>query len=263
MKRRKYTYALLSPVACLIFVTGCGEELATSGIDIITPIVESYLEEGKKTLSVKLYSMEVYLGEDYIFSKPITGLHLQVNGGELHETANGTYSLDMGTDTIRGLQEYKLQFEYQGKTIQASTSVPQPIHNLTIEPSSITQTYSSYYWGEADDSTEIVLSWDDPDRSFYQVYVVSPSSATVNTPSGPVFGRRMMQPFQGNRHVMRPMDFPATGYYTIYLYRVNKDYADLYERISSTDLANPVSSIDNALGIFTSLSVAAVGFSVE
>jgi hypothetical protein len=58
------------------------------------------------------------------------------------------------------------------------------------------------------------------------------------------------------------MDFPSVGYYTLYIYRVNKDYAELYERISSTDLANPVSFIDNAFGIFTSLSAGRIGFSV-
>jgi hypothetical protein len=242
-------------------MTNCARETLTPDVDVTTPVVESYLEEGKNTLSVKLYTMEAYLGDDYILSKPITGLLLQVNDKDLTETAAGVYSLDLGLDTIRGLQDYYLEFDYQGKTVKASTCVPQPVSGLRLEPSYIVQTYSSYYWG-SDDSTEIVLSWDDPDRSFYQIYIVSPSSSSVNTPSGPVFGRRMMQPFQGNRHVMNPMDFPSVGYYTIYLYRVNKDYAELYERISSTDLANPVSFIDNALGVFTSLSVAGVGFSV-
>jgi hypothetical protein len=36
----------------------------------------------------------------------------------------------------------------------------------------------------------------------------------------------------------------------------------LYERISSSDLANPVSFLDNALGVFTAMSVAKVGFTV-
>jgi hypothetical protein len=262
MKRKKYAYASLTPVACLVFLASCGENVATPGIDAGSPIVECYLEEGKNTLNVKLYTMEVYLGDDYVLSKPIGGLRLQVNERELQETSPGTYSLDLGADTIRSLEEYHLEFEYEGKIIRASTSVPRPVENLRIEPSQLTRTYASYYWGGEEDSTEIVVSWDDPDGSFYQIYVVSPSSSTVNTPSGPVFGRRMMQPFQGNRYVMRPMDFPVAGYYSIYLYRVNKDYADLYERVSSTDLANPVSSIDNALGIFTSMSVALAGFSL-
>jgi hypothetical protein len=261
MKRRTYAHTLLPLLACLALTAGCADETLAPDVDVDTPIVESYLEEGKNTLSVKLYTMEVYLGDDYILSKPITGLRLQVNDRDLSETTGGSYTLDLGADTIRGLQEYSLWFEYRGKTVRASTRVPQPLSGLTIEPSYLVRE-SSYYWGASDDSTEIVLSWDDPDGSFYQVYIVSPSASTVNTPSGPVFGRRMMQPFQGNRHTMRPMDFPLAGYYTLYLYRVNKDYAELYERISSTDLANPVSFIDNALGVFTSLSVAKTGFSV-
>ncbi|MDR2811486.1 MAG: DUF4249 family protein [Tannerellaceae bacterium] len=262
MERRTYAYAFLLPLAGWVFLAGCGEALSTSGLDVSTPVVESYLEEGKNTLSVKLYSMEVYLGEDFVLSKPLTGLNVRVNDRELVETEKGAYSLHLGSDTIRGQREYSLQFEYGEKTIRAVTRVPLPVSGLKIEPSYISRTSSSYYWGWGEDSTEIVLSWDDPDGSYYQVYVVSPGSSTVNTPSGPVFGRRMMQPFQGNRHVLHPMDFPSVGYYTLHLYRVNKDYAELYERISSTDLANPVSFIDNALGIFTSLSAGRVGFSV-
>ncbi|MDR1937920.1 MAG: DUF4249 domain-containing protein [Tannerellaceae bacterium] len=262
MKRKPLrTLIHLLPAALLLLPASCGEELMTTDVDVATPIVESYLEEGKNTLSVKLYSMEVYLGEDFVLSKPLSGLTLLVNDKVLEETSTaGSYALDLGSDTIRGLQEYTLAFEYQGTTVKATTRVPQPVTRLSIEPGYITQTYS-YYWSDAD-TTAITLSWDDPDRSYYQVYIVSPSTSTVNTPNGAVFGRRMMQPFQGSSHVMSARDFPTTGYYSIYLYRVNKDYAELYERISSTDLANPVSFIDNALGIFTSMSVARIGFSV-
>jgi hypothetical protein len=250
---------LLLPLALL--TSSCGEALITTEVNISTPIVESYLEEGKNSLNVKLYSMEVYLGEDFVLSKPLTGLSLSVNDRLLEETSTaGTYALDLGSDTIRGLQEFSLSFEHAGSIVKATTQVPLPITGLSIDPGYIIQTYS-YYWSDSDTSS-ITLSWDDPDQSYYQVYIVSPSTTTVNTPSGAVFGRRMMQPFQGSSHTMNARDFPTTGYYSIYLYRVNKDYAELYERISSTDLANPVSFIDNALGIFTSMSVARIGFSV-
>jgi hypothetical protein len=73
----------------------------------------------------------------------------------------------------------------------------------------------------------------------------------------------MMKPFQGNCYVICSMKFPAIGDYNIYLYRVNKDYVELYERInSSDDLPAPSGFIDNALGIFTSVSFARVRVTV-
>jgi hypothetical protein len=245
----------------LLLTAACGEELSEREIQTSTPIVESYLEAGKNSLSVKLYTMEVYLGEDFILSKPITGLNLYINNRELQETTAGTYFLDLGTDTIRAREEYQLTFDYQSKTIQGSTLVPSPVANLTIEPTYLVSTASSYFWNR-DDTTEVVLTWDDPDHSYYQIYIESPTSNTTNTPGGQVFGRRMMQPFQGSNYAIRAMELPTIGGYWIYVYRVNKDYVELYERISSTDLANPVSFIENALGIFTSMSMARVRFQV-
>jgi hypothetical protein len=247
----------------LLLATACGEKLMTYDVTTDTPIVESYLLEGANTVTVKLYSMEVYLKDDYKLSKPISGLQVLINGQKLTETASGTYSLELGEDTIRGLQAYELSFEHLGKTVSASTSVPKPVSNLSIEPSSLTRTSSYYPWDTAD-TTEIKLTWDDPDRSYYQIYIESP--ATSDMPAmgggGMSFRRRMMQPFQGNSYTSASRDFPSEGYYSISVYRVNKEYVNLYERISSTDMANPSSAIENALGIFTAMSAAKIGFQV-
>jgi hypothetical protein len=229
-------------------------------IDTSTPVVESYLEEGKNSISVKLYSMEVYLKEDYIFSKPITGLTLKINDRELAETEKGLYTLALGEDTIRQGREYRLQFDYGGKAVDASTVVPQSVSNLKVEPEYMEQSASYGYWDTESDSIRITLTWDNPDNGYYQVYVdaSNTSSNFFDTNSR----RRMMQPIQAATYAMPPMEFRSVGDYYIYVYRVNKEYVELYERISSSDLANPVSFIDNALGIFTSMSVARVKFQV-
>jgi hypothetical protein len=73
----------------------------------------------------------------------------------------------------------------------------------------------------------------------------------------------MMQPVQGSSQTMTMREFRSAGNYYIYVYKVNKEYVELYERLSSSDLANPISFIDNALGIFTSMSVARVQFTVN
>jgi hypothetical protein len=250
-------------VSCSLFI-GCGEGLMTYDITTDTPVVESYLQEGDNRLTVKIYSMEIYLKDDYDLSKPIGGLQLNVNSRELTETATGTYLLDLGKDTIRELQNYELSFEYQGKTISASTSVPKPITGLTIEPATITRSASSsWYWGDTADTTEIKLTWDDFDNSYYQIFIESPASFDMPTAGGGMqFSRRMMQPFRGNSHTTSSREFMAVGSYSIYIYRVNKDYVDLYEQLSSTDLANPSSAIQNAFGVFTAMSAAKIGFQV-
>ncbi|MDR3269569.1 MAG: DUF4249 family protein [Tannerella sp.] len=245
----------------LLLLTSCGEALMDYDINTSTPVVESYLLEGSNRLDVQVYSMEVYLKEGYQLSKPIGGLSLKVNDRALTETASGTYSLDLGEDTVRGLQKYDLSFEYLGKTVSASTSVPQAVTNLSIKPTSIIGT--SYYFLDTTDTTEIKLTWDDPDHSYYQVYIESPATSDVPSMGGGTqFRRRMMQPFQGSSYTTTSREFMSVGTYNIYVYRVNKEYVDLYERISSSDLSNPASAIEDAFGIFTAMSVAGVRFYV-
>jgi hypothetical protein len=241
----------------LFLLSGCGEALMDYGIDTQTPVVESYLQEGADGLTVNIYSMEEYLKDEYKLSKPVAGLSVRVNGNELTETSAGIYQLEPGLDTLREGQAYGLQFEYNGKSIEASTQVPAPVRNLRVEPESMTLSSSYFYWDNSD-TTEITVSWDDPGNSYYQVYIESPN--TSDMPSLGIFGRRMMQPFRGNTYRTTAREFRSTGVHRICVYRVNKDYADLYERISSSDLANPVSSISNAFGIFTAISVADVSF---
>ncbi|MDR0750148.1 MAG: hypothetical protein LBF62_11370 [Tannerellaceae bacterium] len=245
-----------------LIMTSCGENLMDSEVDTDMPVVESYLQENENSLTVKLYSMEVYLKDDYLLSKPIGSLQPEINGNTLTEIDTGTYLLDLDEDTIRGGQTFDLSFNYLGKTITASTSIPQRITGLNIEPAYIIRTSSYYFW-DSTDTTEIILTWDDPHKSYYQIYIESPASSdTPDFEGGTQFRRRMMQPFQGNSYRTTSREFMSAGYYSIYVYRVNKDYVDLYERISSTDLANPSSAIQNAFGIFTAMSAAKIGFQV-
>ncbi|MDR0536791.1 MAG: hypothetical protein LBH04_01895 [Tannerellaceae bacterium] len=247
----------------LLLAAACGEEtttMPTSAIDM--PVVESYLIEGATELTVKLYGMEVYLKDDYVLSRPIGGLKLQINGRKLTETVSGTYTLNLGDDTVRGQQHYELAFEYLGQTITASTDVPRPVSNLSIEPEQIVRASGASFFDESD-TTAITLTWDDPGNDYYQVYIESPETTYMPGLGGTTsFRRRMMQPFQGGEYRTTSREFRATGSYHIYVYRVNKEYADLYERASATDLANPTSSINNAFGIFTAMSVANVVFYV-
>jgi hypothetical protein len=237
----------------------------TNDVSTRTPIVESYLQAGDTTLTVKVYSMEAYLKDGYELSQPIGGLSLSVNGRALTETAEGSYTLRLGEDTIRGLQRYELSFDYLNRTVAAATTVPPPVTGLSIDPTFITRTSSSYFFWDTTDTTTIRLTWDDPDRSYYQIYIESPASSDLPSMGGGAmqFRRRMMQPFRGSSYTTTSREFMTSGNYSIHVYRVNKDYVDLYERASATDLANPASAIDNAFGIFTGMSGAGVGFRVE
>ena len=242
----------------LLVLISCGEPLMENEVNTEMPVVACYLQEGAHNVTVNVYSMEEFLKEGVKMSSPVSQLQITVNNSELTETSSGTYTLNMGEDSIRAGEVYDLQFDYRGKRIEASTTIPSPIGSLVAEPQSLTLS-SAYYWNFSD-TTQVVVSWDDPDNSFYQIYIESPNNPDL--PSMGIFQRRMMQPFQGNTYQISSREFRSTGAHTVYVYRVGKDYAELYERITASDLANPVSYIRNAFGIFTAMSIAKISINV-
>ena len=239
-------------------LVGCGEPLMENDGNTSMPVVECYLQEGADSLTVSVFSMEEFLRDDIKLSRPVSQLNVFVNDVELTETSSGTYTFYLGGDTIREGQEYNLKFTHNGKSIKATTTIPPPIRSLTIEPQSIALSYS-YMW-DFSDTTQVIVSWDDPDDSFYQVYIESPNNPDM--PSMGIFRYRMMQPFKGDSYSISTRELRSTGTHRIYVYRVGKDYTELYERISASDLANPVSYIQNAFGIFTSMSTARINVNV-
>ena len=251
------TNSAMCVICCLLF--SCGEPLMENEVNLSTPVVECYIQEGSNNLSVRVFSIEKYLDGEFIdVSRPVSQLNVQVNNIDLTETSSGVYTLDLDEDYIREGQIYQLLFNYNAKSIEATTTVPSPVCSLAVEPQSI-ELSSISFW-DFSDTTQVVVSWDDPGNSFYQIYIESPNNPDM--PSMGIFRRRMMQPFKGDRHRLSTREFRSTGTHTIYVYRVCQDYAELYERISASDLANPVSYVQNAFGIFTSVSVAQINFRV-
>lgn len=55
-----------------------------------------------------------------------------------------------------------------------------------------------------------------------------------------------MQPSKGISYRISTRELGSTGIHRIHVYRIRGDYAEPYERVSASDLANPVSYIQNA-----------------
>jgi hypothetical protein len=248
-----------------ILVVACGEKVMTYDMNTSIPVVEGYLITGASNLSVKVYSMESFDENNISFSKPIKNLELYINDRKLTETADGTYTLTFSDGLLDPGKICNLTFKYNNQTVSASTTMPLKIQNAKIShPVIMRYSYYNPYYDELD----IEITWDNPDNSYYQVYIWN-LDYTGST-GGPQihisdrgFGRVMMQPFQGDLYTLKMHDMFSFGRYVCYLYRINKDYAELYERLSSSDLANPVSFITNGLGVFTGISADTIPYRVE
>lgn len=233
----------------------CGEELTQYDVSVKTPVIESYLETGGSELTVKVYSMESFNEEDDQLSKAIKGLNLYINDILMTEKSAGTYSISSAPELLLNGNKCSLRFDYNGKTITADANLPSKPVGLSISQSEIERSSS---WSFMDSIPEVKISWENPDNSYYQVYIQSLSQTSGSTQAPPFmgggFGKMMMQPIQGNSYTLKIQDVSFGGYYRCILYKISKDYAELYEQISSTDLSNSISFINNGLGIFTAYS---------
>jgi hypothetical protein len=246
----------------LLLLAACTNTLINYDINTNTPVVESYITLGDTTITLRLYTIEAYLKDDYQLSKPITAQQIQINGLTLTETTPGTYTLNLH-NTIQPQQTYTLNLTYNQTQITATTQIPTPITNLNITPATIQQTNTTLYYPSTTDTTTITLTWDNPDNAYHQLYIQNPTNTnTTPTGSNTNHPRRIIQPFRGNTYTTTTRDFHSTGTYHITLYRLNTEYANLYEHAAATDLPNPTSAITNALGIFTAISTAQITLTV-
>lgn len=246
-----------------LLMSSCGQELTQYETSVKTPVVESYIKLGDNQLTVKVYSMESFNEDDTQFSKGIKGLSIYINDELLPETSDGTYTLSNISEALKDGSQYKLRFEYNNKTIAASTSIPAKPVGLNISETVIDRSSSWYY---TDSIPEVTVSWENKDNSYYQIYIqsLSETSGSTQAPAsmGGGFGKMMMQPIQSNSYTLKMHDMSYAGFYRCVLYKITDEYAELYERMSSTDLANPVSFIDNGLGIFTAYSADTILYKV-
>jgi hypothetical protein len=72
-------------------------------------------------------------------------------------------------------------------------------------------------------------------------------------------------PFRRNEYTLNATTLEKYGQHRVKIYRVNQEYADLYENRNqdSRNLTEPITNVVNGLGIFTAFSYADVYFDVK
>jgi len=254
-------------IALTAIITACTENEITPAAETDIPVVEAYLNPGQD-VSVYLSKMVPYIIEN-IDTTQLTidsaDVYIQHNDSEyLLEHVNevpGKYFCPDSILSITPGEEYKLYFNYRGNTVSAITSIPdKPVETglnpgvLQINPNNMrpgmTQNKVTVYWENPDNDyhlivTEYMESSYDPitpnlDPEIYDQYRIV-STKPVMDYSYDLDTRRQLLFF---------------GTYRVIIYKVNEEYVNLYENISqnSLSLTEPLTNIENGLGIFTGIN---------
>ena len=245
-----------------IFFQQCKKETATDTLTGNHAVVEAYLQADKH-IAIKITKEIPYTSDDSAEYLPNLNVYIIHNNmmTKLFYKGSAIYAdtnmLVMASDT------YKLQFDYNGFTIAATTVIPTKPTNF--KASTDTLSVPDFSSGPPSSGTmptfpdPIKLTWDNPDKSFFLVAVKAHSTATtISNGSGnklPVFRK---EPTQGAEQELRMQEFEYLGMHDVILYKVTGDYAALYKTTgtNSQNLASPQTNIKNGLGIFAGLNQA-------
>lgn len=245
------------------------------------PNVEAYLVANRPiTIKVKkeiAYSDDLSNKETFI-----TGLNIKITGG------GETYNLKQVQDTLYKSEAnvklkigvtYSLSFDYNGKTVSASTIIPERPIGFTSDIKSIVRTKIDLSaggfpggGGGIESNTDANLTWSNPNNSYFFVSVDNIEEtprrivtlATSSSSNSPRFNFTS-EPVQGTGTRVRAQQFQYFGKHNLVLLRVNPDYVALYQTSGTTsqNISTPPSSITNGLGIFTGINADTLAFLVK
>ena len=245
----------------------------------IKPVVEGYLVAGRP-ISITVKREIAFTADTSSVQTPILGLSIKVSGNgqiyALKSSGNGLYESDK-TVKLKVGSTYTLAFDYNGKTISASTIIPTKPLGFTTDLTSIARTKLDLSSGSSnirnpDGNTDVNLTWTNPNNEYHFVVADNVESSPVaiitlpaNTNFKDIIRRFRSQPVQGTDTRLRSQQFEFFGKYNLILLKVQTDYAALYNSTGSTsqNISTPPTTITNGLGIFTGVNADTLSFLVK
>jgi hypothetical protein len=283
----RYLYGFLI-LACLAIISGCSDKLTFEPEHHLV-VVQAYLYAGKDVEDVVVTST-LGLGSTDTVPPPIADAQVQlVKNGLCYMLQPSWYKkgyyiytgdcpeCPVGELTVEEGDEFTLEVIYYGKVATATTVVPPPPAGVTITPESLLVSAATYpgtgefspggFMAE-DPNTALTVSWEDDGNSMY--YVTLEHKYKLAEPIVPDYPfyytpKFASVPFTGGNFSIGWINITHYGEYRLQVYKLNREYLEMYlsQSQDSRDLNEPLTNVDNGLGIFTALNSATIRFRVE
>jgi|TARA_Y100000310_G_scaffold257429_1_gene265492 hypothetical protein len=192
---------------------------------------------------------------------------------ELASGDSGIYQYLANDLSINSGNQTSIEIEWQGQSIKGESTVPQPPSGLELESNimeipNFSDRQSFMEWRQSENQ-EVVVTWEteSEDDWFYVVLKnleQNPTPIEINS----TFSERMREiifpPVQDNSYRIRLPLIEFLGLHEIQVYRVNREYVDLYEsRAQDTrDLNEPLTNIEGGLGVFSAFNSSKINMTV-
>ena len=267
---RERVLPLLVASACLL---ACSDTTTSPEEDARQVVVEAFLFAGEPVDDIRL-TETVPLGEDPALAPTVDDAIVTLTRGSerwllsrLEEP--GTYGYPGEDLEVRAGDRFSIEIEAFGRTATGETVVPEPPAGLELNTDMLQVpeiTPGTIQTGILQ-TLQVTVTWENPDASLHFVDVegLDPEAESIfpgfNRPEGGRF-RIRSAPTDENFHTIRLPQLEHLGPHRTIVYRVNREYADLYNnRVQdSRDLNEPPSNISGGLGIFSAFNSAARDF---
>lgn len=240
------------------------------------PVVEAFLYTGNTVEDIKVTEI-VPLGGD-TNDIEIDGLNIEIlwNGNSYPLQNNtskaGTYFYPESDLEIISGETYEIRFNYADKAVSSTTTIPAAPTGTALSRDTITLPQLNSLFDAAplqNANLAIDIAWENPDRDYFFLVIenieADPEAIDVGNIVNLGF-EFVSTPTQNNFFTIFPFaHYSQFGTHRIIIYRVNEEYALLYETIDqdSRDLNEPFTNINNGVGIFSGFASDTLYLEVE
>jgi hypothetical protein len=263
----------------ILIITSCEDNNSAPNTDGLV-VLEGYLYKGEPVDSIHLTQTVSFESKDTIYT-PVTDAQVAIkwNGTQhvLQNIGNGYYSYTGSDLQIIEDNGYTISVQANGVEISSSTTVPRKPEGVLISDN-VLYVDTTFTFGPPvnTDNEGITVTWENPDNEYFFIVIenTDPDAADIVLGNGQFPGGmqppRMMfrirsEPFKNNSYTINSRSLQKYGEHRIRVYRVNQEYADLYEnrQQDSRNLTEPLTNVVNGLGIFTAFNYQEVFFLVK
>tara|TARA_B100000085_G_C18556719_1_gene517997 strand:- start:8 stop:844 length:837 start_codon:yes stop_codon:yes gene_type:complete len=166
-----------------------------------------------------------------------------------------------------------IEIEWQGQIITAESTVPNPPGELNLESNVMEipnfNDFQSLLDWRFSENREIIVNWnqESEDDWFYVVLKnleSNPTPININTNFSERMREIIFPPVQDNTYRIRLPLIEFLGLHEIRVYRVNREYVDLYDsrEQDTRDLNEPLTNIEGGLGVYSAFNSSTINMTV-
>lgn len=262
--------SLLVASTCLL---ACSDTVAGPEDDARQVVVEAFLFAGEPVDDVRL-TETVPLGEDPALAATVDdAIVTLVRGAERWVLARleepGAYAYAGDDLEVREGDLFRIEVEAFGRTATGETVVPAPPVGVELDRDTleVPELTPGSFDPEVLRSLRITVTWENPEAGLHFVDVEGLDPEAESILPGFIGGRAgrfriRSAPTEEAFHTINLPQLEHLGSHLAIVYRVNKEYADLYNnRVQdSRDLNEPPSNIRGGLGVFSAFNSVAREF---